>query len=332
MMLAMATSVHWLLLWLALAAALLLAAIYSGLETGIYVTNKVRLDLLAEQGLRRAKLLRRMLEKPSNVLATLLVGFSITAYVATFIISAMFHLAGYTRHVEWYTLAVETPVLFIISESVPKNVAQRLGDKFALALVDVLWVSSAVYNALGVAPAARWLADLVVGLAGRRRGAGAPLGHAGIAAIVAEGQASGVLTHSQSIMADRIMHLRDVKLADVMIRLPKAATLALDASREAMLATLRAQNYSRLPVLDTAGQVAGILDIYDVLLTGQGQPAEKMAKPLVLHQAMRVSDALYQMQKARAMMAVIRNAEGKHVGIVTIKDLVEEIVGELEAW
>jgi CBS domain containing-hemolysin-like protein len=95
---------------------------------------------------------------------------------------------------------------------------------------------------------------------------------------------------------------------------------------------LRKHNYSRGPVLDEAGDVVGILDVYDVLVDEPvAIPAERMTAPLKLPADMTVTEALYAMRRGRHMMAVAQK-DGKAVGIVTIKDLVEEIVGELEEW
>ena len=78
--------------------------------------------------------------------------------------------------------------------------------------------------------------------------------------------------------------------------------------------------------------MAGALDIYDVFNSPDNQPPDsKMTEPLVLDGRMIVTDALYRMQQARKMMAIVRDGAGKHVGVATIKDIVEEIVGELES-
>ena len=90
--------------------------------------------------------------------------------------------------------------------------------------------------------------------------------------------------------------------------------------------------YSRLPLTDDHDSVTGILDIYEVLLDDAGAaPCDLATAPLPLPAEMSVTDALYRMQRGRINMAVVESGSA-HVGIVTIKDLVEEIVGELEAW
>lgn len=322
----------WLALWLILIGGVLLSALYSAMETGVYVTNKIRLDLQAEAGSRPARLLRRMLRSPANLLAVIVVGVNAANYAVAFAISTMFVLAGAGGRAEWYTLLVATPLMFILAESVPKNISQRLGERLMMPLVWVLWISNVVYNAVGLALVVRGFSAMLMRLAGRSASR-PPLGHEGFAAIVAEGQASGVLTHFQSIMADRIMNINRVRLSHVMIPMPRVTAAPQDISRPQLLALLRTNNYSRLPLLDASGQVAGVLDIYDVLnAADEAVPATKMVPPLVLSARTSVTDALYEMRRNRRMMAIVKSPAGKHVGVVTIKDIVEEIVGELEAW
>ncbi len=158
------------------------------------------------------------------------------------------------------------------------------------------------------------------------------MGHQGIATLVAEGHASGVLTHFQSVMADRVMRIQEVTVQAAMIPMRRVVTAALAASREELIEVIRLHNYSRLPVVDADGGVAGILNVYDVL-TDEGDHAapEKMHPPLFLPAELTITDALYRMRRARQAMAVVEQ-DDKPAGIVTIKDLVEEIVGELADW
>ena len=88
----------------------------------------------------------------------------------------------------------------------------------------------------------------------------------------------------------------------------------------------------RIPYVDDDGRVAGVLNIYDVLVDEDlSPPADKMTAPLVIPADVTVTDALHRMRRGREAMGIVER-DGRHVGIVTIKDLVEEIVGELEAW
>lgn len=330
------------LMWLAVAvAAAALSFGYSGLETGIYMMNKIRLDLRAETGSRAARTIRKIVSDQSRFLAILLIGNSLATYAASFAISAMFVLAGYGEHSEWLALAVATPLLFVLCESVPKNVAYRQSERLVYRLSGLLSVSDLVFRWTALLGLVRGVSSLLMKLTGARQKGYIPMGHEGLSAVVAEGHASGVLTHMQTIMADRVMHIGKVKVRDVMIPLGLVVTAPVKVDRPKMLELVAAHNFSRFPLQGEGGQIVGILNVYDALAEDQ-QVADRQAgpavletkapPPLVVSDSASVTDALYRMQRTHSPMAVVADKAGRHVGIVTIKDLVEEIVGELDAW
>ena len=311
------------------AAALM--GLYAGMETGIYVLNKIRLDLRAEASQRSARRLRRLLRNPNNVLAVLLIGTNVAGYFATFCVASMFVLSGRGAGAEWYTIALATPMLFI-SEAVPKGIFRRVAERAVYSFSWLLWVSHWVFLACGASLVLRGFGAALTALVPRRGSRGSLFAHEGLSAVVAEGRAGGVLTHFQSIMADRVAHLSEVALSDVMVPMKRAAAAPAGAERDELLEIIRGQNHSRLPVLDADGRVVAVLDVYDVLFAGErARMPDKPETPLCLPADTPVTDALWRMQRAGAAMAVVQDGD-RHVGIATVKDLVEEIVGELEAW
>ena len=325
------TTACWIIWPVVLAVCMGLDSLYSGMETGIYVLNKIRLDLHAEAGSKPARLIQQMLRRPNNLLTVLLIGTNLARYVATFAISAMFVLAGFGRRAEWLTLITATPLLFVISDSIPKSVFHRLAERVVYRLAWLLRVSDVVFKLTGISYLVRgmsWAVLRLTGACGARQGL-----HEVPAGIVAEARASGVLTDFQSVMAERVMHLPDVTLADVMIPMRRVVSAPGDVTRQQATRLFAEHNTSRVPLLDAGGRVVGVLDLYDVLAAEPASPpVEKMAPPLLLSAETPVTDALYHMQRAHAAMAIVEASDGRHVGIVTVKDLVEEIVGELEEW
>ena len=321
-------------LWgLVLAVSLALSFLYSGLETGIYAMNKIRLELRADSAWPTARLLHRYLRDFRNFLAVLLIGNNVANYAATTALTALFVLAGESQNAGWYTQAVATPVLFVFCESLPKNLFQRLSETLVYRFVWLLHGSSVVFNALGIVPLVRGVSSMLLRLTGAHDQMARSLAISPGERILIEGRASGVLTHFQTVMADRVMHIRSVHLRDVMIPMDRVRWMADSASRQDLMDQLRQHNFSRLPLREPSGQVVGIADVYDLLLgTQEGLLSASSAKPLVLSQKQGVTDSLYQMQRLHEQMAVVADEAGRHVGIVTIKDLVEEIVGDLEAW
>ena len=319
--------VGWLLV---LIGSVTLCGLYSGLEMGIYVINKIRLDLQAQARKRGAENLRRQLEKPENLLAVLLIGTNLSTYGATFAVSAMFVLAGLERYAELYTIAALTPVLFIFGDSVPKSVFTVQAETLVYRLGWLLKISSVVFNVLGLAPLVRGLAWLIVRVSSQPAKA---TGQHRIAAMVIEGAAGGAITQFQSTMAHRVINITQVTLAEVMVEMGSAITAPLEVTREQLIGIITEHDYRRLPLLDADGKVTGIVDIYDVLAHDEifeNEPRKHSAEPLILPESMAVTDGLYQMQSRHEAMAIIADHAERHVGIVTVKDLIEQIVGELE--
>jgi len=306
-----------------------LQGLFAGMETGVYVLNKIRLDLRAEQGLRSAQRLRRFMRNPNNLLAVLLIGTNVTCYFATVCLTSILILAGLGASAQWITIFLWTPVLFIFAESVPKNVFQRLAERAVYFFSPLLSISSVALLLCGASPLVRGFGAGLMKLV--RRGERADLfGHAGVSAVMAEGHASGVLTHFQTVMADRVARIGAVTLGDAMVPMGRVVSAPVDVDREALRETFRDHNYSRLPLIGDDGRVAGVLDIYDTL-AGASPTGEVMTPAIRLSADLNVTDALYRMQRTGTMLAVVES--GDHdVGIVTVKDLVEEIVGELQAW
>jgi putative hemolysin len=321
-------------IWLAVCAGnVLLAGWFAGMETGAYLVNRVRLELQAEAGRKRAKQVRAFLHDPNNVLATLLIGTNIHQYIAAFAVSALFVLAGYEDNAEWYTLAVTTPLLFVFKDSLPKNLFQRMPEKLVYRTIWPMRCFGLLYKLCGLTYLVRGFAWVLLRLLGKT--AAQPqslLGHEALLAVVAEGHAAGALTGAQREMADRVMHISHVRVADVLQPMEQVLSAPAGVSREEFLRRITERNHSRLPLLDENHRVTGVVDVYDVLTDRTDRPIRVYAvEPLIVSADQTVTEALYAMQHARRSLAVVE-AGGKHVGIITIKDLVEEIVGELAAW
>lgn len=322
-------------IWLAvLVVSLILSGCFSGLEIGLYVMNKLRLDLRAEAGSKPARRVQKMLQNWNNLLTILLIGNNLVNYTTTFAVSAIFAIIGVSENqTTLYTLLIVTPVLFVVGESLPKNLFQKSAELLVYRLAWLLRAAGVVLNGCGLAPLVQAVSSIPTIIASHRPIHKQRLRHEGLAAVVAEGQASGVLTHSQTIMADRAMRMPQTMLKSVMIPLKKASSVKLDISKSDALKLIAAQPHSRLPMVDEQGKVVKILFVYDLVLAEDDQPpVAKAVEPLVLPHDLNITDALYRMQRDRSPLAIVCDAASKHIGMVTIKDLVEEIVGELEAW
>lgn len=312
------------------------SAIFSGLETGTYVLNKARLELLASRNDPRARRLAHFVARPQELLSVLMVSNNAANFLATSASVALFTLAGSER-TELYTTLIITPVLFVLAEMVPKNLFQSASETLTYRLSWILAGAAGICRWTGltflVASFSRgmlWLynrraSEVAQPLAPRQR----------VSSILAEGYAHGVLTQFQSAIADRVMQIASTTVRQVMVDLSRVVSIPVDCPRDHFVQTVRGSNYSRLPVWrDKPANIVGIVNIYEVLCdpSPQASPAQHMFEPIRLSASLDVAQALVALQRAHRSLGVVVDGAGRAMGIVTIKDLVEEIIGELEVW
>jgi len=322
--------------WASLAAGLLLSFLYSGLETGVYSVNKIRLELTAESGGRLARRLRRVLGAPGGPLGTLLIGNNLANNLSSVGI-VMILTARSVAHADYVALAILTPVVFVFCEVLPKNLFHRHTERLTYFFSGFLSVSRTVFTLCGLEGLIRLLTGGVLRLAGRRPDEDdAPLGRGGgrIAGVLAEGRASGAITHTQSLIAERVVRLGRVRLADVMTPIDRAVLVTPDVTADELRRTLAEHGHPRVGVYaHDPANIVGVLNAYDVLLAeDDSAPADHMAPAVALNAQAGVIGALVALQRSRSPIGFVLDADSNCIGVVTVKDLVEEIVGELDEW
>jgi putative hemolysin len=319
-----------------LGVGLAASALLSGLETGIYVLNKVRLELRSAAGERGARRLRVAMSRPQELLTSVLIGINAANYLVTMAVVALFSLTD-PETADLYAVAVATPLLFVFGEMVPKNLFRLAAESWPYRLSPLLSVMMKVCRLTGLSQALAGLNRLMLRmLRPDRHELSGPLdSRQRVQRFLAEGHAHGVLTAFQSHMASRVVLLRTTVIRDVMVALHHVVSIPLDCSRARFIENIKGHHYSRLVVWsERPRNIVGTVDIYDVLYDDdpKAAPAKHLAQAVRLSEAMNVADALIALQRSRQTLGVVVNVADRPIGIVTIKDLVEEIVGELEAW
>ncbi len=320
--------------WIALSAAnVVMMGLYSGSELGLYVMNKVRLELRASRGERAAMRLARRLQRQNHLLAVLLIATNLHGYLATFSISTLLLRLGFASQAQWLTIAVMTPVLFVFADALPKTIFRRFAERLVYRLSGMVVFADYLFTFTGLSILVRSFGEVLLKLA-RRKPASVEneFRHSPLALALDEGHAAGALTLMQTQMAERAVHLRDVRLGNVMTPRKQVTTISAGASNDALRETIAACDYSRIPVL-AGDDIVGVVDVYDVLTDPAGGGLDAWQKaPLRLLASMPVAEAMCSLQRTRHSMAVVVDQTKAYLGIVTVKDIVEEIVGELQEW
>lgn len=311
----------------------ILAALYSGLETGLYTINRVRLTVLAAGRDPAALRLREMLQRAPRTLAVVLIGTNAGNYMATYGLAGIMHGAGLS---DWGLIVIEvavvTPVLFVFSETLPKDLFCTHTDRWTYRLSSMISVSAALFTVTLLLPSVRLVTSSITWLL-RGHGRTPVTARQRISHLIREGVGAGVLSPSQAVLTDRALTLRTQRIDQVMVPWRTVVALPLDASGPSRASLVRRHAFTRFPVVDRAGRVRGVFAWSDLVVGPTAETSDLMHEPLTFPPDTRVLTALGAMREQRQPMAVVEDpSTGRPLGLVTLKDLVEPLTGELAAW
>ena len=309
------------------------SALFSGLETGIYTFNRVRLTVLAARGNAAAVRLQKELRNSGRALTVLLIGNNAANYLASFGLAESLHRAGLTG---WTLIAVEalifTPLLFIFGETLPKDLFRTHTDHWTYKLSRLLAACRWLCRITGILPAVMAAAAVLTRAFGRHAD-GPTTARQRVIRLLHEGVGSGIISESQTTLADRALALRGRTVGDEMIPWSRVASLPVTCSRAQREEIMRRHNFTRFPVVDGTGNVVGVVATLDAVLAPERDlqsimnTAQSFTADIPVHEALRL------MRAERQSMAIVTDpGTDRPVGLVTLKDLVEPLTGELAAW
>jgi len=323
-------------------AFVFLSGLFSGSETGLYCINQTKLHLAAHRQDASALRLRKLLEDRTGLLFTTLFGTNLANYLAPLCLTVVFlgsihaeSRADAEHLAELYTTLILTPFVFIFGEIVPKNVFQRNADDLMRRVSRILRVTHIAFAMTGIIWVQRKCSEFVVNRFGSQSVSGRALhSRVDVYQMLREGAAEGALTLTQSTILERIHLVQSISVGRIMVHRSRVAMIRDDAKRADVERILRRTPYSRLPVYrKNRRRISGVVHLLDILTAPPDRPVGAAAKqPVEIPTDMSVVDALSTLQRGSRRMAIVTSPTGHCLGIVTVKDLVEEIVGELAAW
>lgn len=313
---------------------LFLSAFFSGAETGLYRVNRLRLHL----GVRRrdpvALRLSSILSHQQGALCVTLIGTNVANFVTTLAVSFLFaDLLGCSpTHAELYTVAALTPVVFVFGEMVPKTLFQLYPDRLLARGSRLFAVSDRVLRMTGMVWVLTALADRMNRLVGvRAEQAEALEPKRRVANLLHEGIAGDSHSTDQSALIDRVCRLSETPLHAVMVPRNRVRFINDGAGRRELLRAARRTGHARLPVYKSSSRhIVGIVKIDELLQSDDWQTVgEKMQPPLTLRPHHTVATTIARLRQEGRRMAIITDRGGQMIGIVTLKDLLREVVGEV---
>ncbi len=330
-------------LWYTLAIIFLITtAVFSGAEIGLYSLSKVRLRLRLHKKEPNAIMLSQWLERPTYALEGLLIiqnvmAFAFSAAVTTILSAYDFHDA--TQAI--ISTLVITPLILIFAEIVPKDLFHTYADRWTYRLVPVMNWAFRIITWIPLLPIVNFLSRLSVQVMSRGKQAAEIAGpRSEMLTLFQESAATGVLTGTQQDLVQRALRLARIHVREVMMPWNRVIGVPSTISEAGFRALVRRYNVSRMPVMGhSANEVLGIIEVLDALeppnLSAPQSPfkvTDHVRPVMTLIAEQSVRSAITLMQKARQTLAVVVDRQGRAIGLVTMKDLIEELVGDLENW
>ena len=313
-----------------LCVCLVLSAVYSGSETGLYTLSRARVEVRARAKHLGARLVQRMLESDSAILITILIGNNLMLEAATHQAELVAIAAGVSPSwMEFSITLVLTPLVVFFSELLPKDLFRRrpytlLGLTSGFILFS-RWIMWPVERALSLTS---WLLERLLGV--EPRGLVRLRGREAVLTLLAEGAKEGALAPRSGELLSNVLKLRTTTVREVMIPWGKVETVQDDLPLEELQAQIGRSRHTRLPVRVEAGGAVGYLHQLEVLgLGSDGEIAQH--ELLCLESSLTVDRALSRMRAAGHRCALV-GPSGAPLGLLTLKDLLEEISGELAGW
>ena len=308
---------------------LILSALFSASETALSSVNKVRLRSYADDGSKRAKMAIKLTDNFDKTLTTILIGNNVVNLASTTVATVMITVRFGAKYVAAST-AVMTVLVIIFGEIIPKNIANEFSEKVSM------FIAYPLYGLLVILTPLVWLLiklkNLVIKLCGGSDDS-PTMTEEELKYIIDEIEDEGVLDENESDLVKSALEFSDITISEILIPRVNISAVEIDQTPEEIKDAFITSHFSRLPVYEkTIDSIVGIIhekNFFDMYLNGRRDIREIIQKPLYIFELTTISDIMQQMQREKTHMAVVVDQYGGTQGIVTMEDIIEELVGEI---
>jgi putative hemolysin len=326
----------------------LLNGVFVAAEIALISIRHSRVEQMVDDDVRGARRVRRLVDDPGRFLAVVqlaitFIGFLASAYAAVSLVGALSRFLTELGSGESYATPIALIVVTILlslftivfGELVPKSLALAHTERFALTLSGPVDLLGRLLGPLvtGLAAITNWIAHSL----GADVSRDAQITAEELKLIIERGGEQGVLEAEEEQMINAVIELGERRVHEVMVPRVSIAGIQADASFEEAIDIVIEEGHSRVPAYDDSiDEVVGILYAKDLLpyLKSDAAPRPSLRTllrpPVLVPESMTIDDLLHELQRRKVHIAIVLDEYGGTAGIVTIEDLLEEIVGEIQ--
>lgn len=320
---------------IAIVIMVLLSAFFSSAETALTTVNRHRLRSLAEDGNRTAARVLKLLENPSKMLSTILIGNNIVNISAS-ALATTFTTSVFGNKFIGVATGILTLVVLLFGEITPKTLATMYSERIAMVYIHIIAPLTVILTPV------IWLVDglsrvIFFILRVDKDKTKDQMTEGELRTIFDVSEEDGVIEKEEKSMINNVVDFGDSNAKDVMVPRADMAFISVDSTLDEVVEAFREEHYSRLPVYaDSKDEVIGIVYMKDLFFfqNESGKNAgfsvrNIMREPFFVYEYQKTSSIMTEMRNRFVSMAIVLDEYATAVGLITIEDLIEEIVGEI---
>ena len=313
---------------------LLGSGFFSASETSLMSLSKIRIRYMEEEGVKGAKLVSSLIEKSSDLLSSILVGNNVVNIAATSVSTSLFTNIFGDGGVAIAT-AVMTVLVLIFGEITPKTIAANSPEKIAVI------VSKPISIIMKITKPIVWVFNLLTGIIFKIMG----IENDGVKPFITEEELKamvnvsheeGVLEIEEREIINNVFQFGDMQAKEAMIQRLDMVAVNIEDSYDEIIELFKSEKLSRLPVYqESIDDIVGILNIKDIIFLSDEEIQNFNIKNYVreaffTYEFKKITQLLEEMKKEKSQMAIVVDEYGGTAGLLTIEDLVEVIVGDID--
>lgn len=307
---------------------------FSASETALMSLSRIRIRQMQEEGVKGVKLVEKLTENSGKLLGSILVGNNVVNIAATSISTLLFTKKFGAQGVALAT-TVMTIVVLIFGEITPKSIAANNSEKIAILvskpikiiiiiLTPVVWVFNIITN-------------IIFKLFGIKSKSGQPyITEEELKTMVNVSHEEGVLEIEERQIINNVFQFGDMQAKEAMVQRLDMVCIDADDGYKEIISLFKEEQFSRMPVYeDSVDDIIGIVNIKDIIFLDEDEVANfdirnYVRDPFFTYEFKKITELLEEMKKDKSQIAIVVDEYGGTAGLITIEDLVEEIVGEIE--
>lgn len=309
---------------------LCLSAFFSSSETALTTVNRIRMRSLAEEGNKRAARVLAVTDNSSKMLSAILIGNNIVnlsaSSLATALAIELFGSAG-----AGIATGILTILILIFGEISPKTMATIRAEKISLRFSGIIWMLMKILTpVIFIINALAMIVLRIFGVDPSEKNR--VMTESELRTIVDVSHETGVIETEEKEMINNVFDFGDAEAKEVMVPRIDMTFVQVDSTYEELLEIYREDHFTRIPVYEeSTDDVIGILNIKDLLLCDKEHFSlrQLMREPYFTYEYKNTAELLIEMRSSSINIAIVLDEYGATAGLITLEDLIEEIVGEI---